>query len=459
MTRRSLVAPLILIVLGVLFLANSLNPEIPLFRLIALYWPFLLIAWGALRLLEILALAAMNKPFPKGIGGGEIALIVLICFAGTGMYSFHRHFESRVRISGPWGPRTLEIFGEEHEYPVQAQRETKELKRLIVEHGRGNIRITGGDAADVRVTGRKNIRAFDKEAADRMDQRTPLEILVEADRATVRTHQERITGNVRISTDLEIAVPRGVAVEARGQNGDIDIIQVAGPVLIESDNAGVRLEKVGGDARVETRRSGLIRAIDLKGNLELESGGNDIELENIAGEVRIRGSYGGTLQFQNLAKPLVYESRQTELRFAALPGRITMDLSQLNGSRVVGPFRLVTKSRDVQLEDVSNAVNIDTERGDIEIRTLRTPVARIEARSKTGNIEVALPAKATFQLDATTERGEARNDFGPPIQITQDGLAAAMKGAVGDGPLVKLSTERGSVSIRKSEGQLQETRL
>ena len=58
MTGRSIVVPLLLIGLGVLFLANTLNPEMPLFRLVAEYWPFLLIGWGALRLIEILVLFA-----------------------------------------------------------------------------------------------------------------------------------------------------------------------------------------------------------------------------------------------------------------------------------------------------------------------------------------------------------------------------------------------------------------
>jgi hypothetical protein len=459
MTRRSLVGPLILILLGSLFLANSLNPEMPLFRLIALYWPFVLVGWGALRLLEILVLALLRKPYPAGIGGGEIALIVLICLAGTAMYSFHRHFEhARIRV-GPWGPKTLELFGEEHEYPIETEQAAASIKRLVVDHGRGSIRITGGDAAVLRVTGRKSVRAYDKDAADRTDQRTPVEIAIEGDRAVVRARQERASGNVRISADIEIIVPRGVAVEARGQSGDIDVTQVAGPVTIDSDSGSVKVERAAGDVRIMTRRSDLIRIVDVKGNLEAESRGNDIELENITGEVRIRGSYGGTLQFQNLAKPMIFESRQTEMRLAALPGRISMDLSRLSGSKIVGPFRLVTQSRDIQIEDVVNAVEVDTERGDIEIRSLRTPLARIEVRSKSGNIEVALPEKAAFQLDASTERGEARNDFGPAITITRDGAAAAMKGSVGNGPLVKLSTERGSVAVRRTEGQLQETRL
>jgi DUF4097 and DUF4098 domain-containing protein YvlB len=457
MTRRSLVGPLLLIALGGLFLANSLNPDIPLFRLIALYWPFLLIGWGALRLIEILALAAARRPYPSGIGGGEIALIVLICVAGSGMHSFHRHFEGRVRL-GPWGPRTLEIFGEEHGYQIEVAREVKGVKRVVVEQGRGNVRVTGGNAGSIKVTGRKSVRAYEDSGADRVDRETPVEISVEGDRAVIRTNQDRATGNARVSADIEVSVPSGAAVEVRSRGGDIDVIDAAS-VHIDSDNAAVRIEKAAGNVRIETRQSDLIRALDVKGNLDIDSRGSDIELENIAGEVRIRGSYSGSLQFQNLAKPLVYESRQTELRFAGLPGRITMDLGRFNGANIVGPMRFVTKSRDIQVENVSNAVELETERGDIEIRALRIPLARIEARSRSGNIEVALPEKARFQLDAITEHGEARNDFGSTIIVTTEGPSSAMKGTIGDGPLIKLQTQRGFVAVRRSEMQVEEANL
>ena len=53
MRRRSFAGPLILILLGVLFLVNNLRPDLPLYEVIAVYWPFLLIAWGLIRLVEV----------------------------------------------------------------------------------------------------------------------------------------------------------------------------------------------------------------------------------------------------------------------------------------------------------------------------------------------------------------------------------------------------------------------
>jgi hypothetical protein len=49
MRRRSLTGPILIILVGAAFLIYNLRPDIPLFDLLAQYWPFLLIAWGTLR--------------------------------------------------------------------------------------------------------------------------------------------------------------------------------------------------------------------------------------------------------------------------------------------------------------------------------------------------------------------------------------------------------------------------
>ena len=58
MRRGSVIGPLILIGFGALFLFRNLWPEIPLVDFISRFWPFLLIGWGAIRLIEVLVWSA-----------------------------------------------------------------------------------------------------------------------------------------------------------------------------------------------------------------------------------------------------------------------------------------------------------------------------------------------------------------------------------------------------------------
>ncbi|SPF56884.1 hypothetical protein SBA4_960024 [Candidatus Sulfopaludibacter sp. SbA4] len=56
-------------------------------------------------------------------------------------------------------------------------------------------------------------------------------------------------------------------------------------------------------------------------------------------------------------------------------------------------------------------------------------------------------------MQATAERGEAVNDFGPPVEKEIEGRTATLKGEVGHGPIIRLTASRGAVSVRK-EGPL-----
>jgi hypothetical protein len=52
-------------------------------------------------------------------------------------------------------------------------------------------------------------------------------------------------------------------------------------------------------------------------------------------------------------------------------------------------------------------------------------------------------------LQATAERGDAINDFGPPIESQAEGRAATLKGTQGTGPVIRITAQHGSVAVRK----------
>jgi DUF4097 and DUF4098 domain-containing protein YvlB len=440
MKRRSFTGPLLLLIIGALFLWHNLHPEAPIFDLVARYWPFLLIGWGLMRLIEVAIWS--RHGYRSGLSGGEIVLIVFICIIGTGIWQARQH---GIRFT----PGGLDWLGEQYDYPLSAQAPAAGMKRIVFENPRGNVKVIGADTQQVTVSGHKLIRAYARQDADTTNQKTPVEIVPQGDRLLIRTNQDRAPDNQRISDDIEVTVPHGVGVEARGRVGDMEVTDVTGDVEIGADRADVRLARIGGSARLEIGRSDLIRAVDVKGRIDLQGRGSDVELENIEGQVTINGSYQGTLDFKNLAKPLVYEgTRNTELHVQAVPGRISMDLGEFSGRDVIGPVRLMTRSRDIKLEQFTQSLEIETERGDMELAPGKTPLPTIDARTGIGRIDLVLPEKANFQLEATAEHGDAVNDYGNGIEKDVQGRAATLKRA-GDGPTIKLTANRGAISVRK----------
>ena len=82
--------------------------------------------------------------------------------------------------------------------------------------------------------------------------------------------------------------------------------------------------------------------------------------------------------------------------------------SRVTASGLTGPVRLVTRSRDVKLEQFTNSLELETEHGDVQLQPAY-PVSPIDARSGFGRIDLVLPEKSAFDLQATAERGNGRD--------------------------------------------------
>jgi hypothetical protein len=111
---------------------------------------------------------------------------------------------------------------------------------------------------------------------------------------------------------------------------------------------------------------------------------------NIAGQVAMSGSHYGMLPFKNLAKPLHLDSRNTDLRVAQAPG-------------TNGPG-------DLAVYGFTQSLEIETDRGDIDLKAGKAPLARFGPKSRSDNIEL-VPESASSILKATT-KGQSRRGTG-----------------------------------------------
>jgi DUF4097 and DUF4098 domain-containing protein YvlB len=199
--------------------------------------------------------------------------------------------------------------------------------------------------------------------------------------------------------------------------------------------------------------------------VDLRGKGQDLDLESVEGQVTITAAYFGDIQLRKLAKPLRMEANRNgamQLEVAKLPGEIRMDLRSFTGDNLTGPVKLTAPSLDAQVGDFTQSLDVALERGDIELRPSKAPLGTVDARTRSGNIELAVPAGANFQLKATTRRGNIENDYGAPLTVQgkardeerdRKDHTTVLSGTVGQGPTVTLSTDRGTVTVRKASGE------
>ncbi len=449
MKRASLIGPLVLIVIGVLFLLNNLWPELSVLAAVGNWWPAALIGWGFLRLIEITAWKSAGRPLPQnGLSGGEWTFIVFLCIVGSAAFTANRYrdrWPMRINTGG------LEMLGESFDYPQAEQvlNGAGKSPRLLIENLRGNARIVGADGEGVKATGRMSVRSFQRSDAEKVSKDCKLEIVRQGDLIVVRTNQDRAPSSTKVSADLEITVPRGATVETRGRYGDFEIVDIGGAINVDSDNAGVRINNAGGAVRINTRNSDVIRVVNAKSTVEISGRGQDVELEGIGGQATVSGSYRGEMTFRNLAKPVRVEDNRSELRCERIPGTVSMSRGEFSGNDVVGPVVIRGQSKDVELSNYTESLEVSVDRGDVDIRPGRVPVGRMDVKTRGGNVTLALPEGAKFTIEAATDRGEIDNSYGEPLRQDRAGKGAKLEGSVGAGPALRIHTDRGTVHVQK----------
>ena len=107
-----------------------------------------------------------------------------------------------------------EAFGESYDYGVDnATVKAPKNVRVVIDNVRGNTKVTTADIDEVRLSGRKTVRAKSREEANKADRQTKVEISAAGEILTVRGNQGRAE-NRRISTDIEIVAPNGAGATA-----------------------------------------------------------------------------------------------------------------------------------------------------------------------------------------------------------------------------------------------------
>jgi DUF4097 and DUF4098 domain-containing protein YvlB len=455
--RGSFTGPLFIIALGCIFLLHAISPQFALIDWLGQFWPYLLIIWGSVALIEVVIRAIRPGPVPyNGVSGGAWVVVVLICILGATFAEIRR--PDSMWQNTDWGRGFDNAFGEEHQYSVNTTQKTVgAAPHIVIESFRGDAKIVGVSGSQMSVAGHKTVRALKAGIADESDSQTPVEVLVEGKNVIIRCNQSKALHRTFVTTDLDLQVPKNASIELDNSSGDLEVSSVDGKVALRSGNSGVRLQDMGGDVSIEGRRSDLIRCTNVKGAVDLRGHGSDVELSRISGEVSISGDYTGTLSLRGLEKPAHVKNNRTDLQIASVPGEIRLDRGSLNVQDATGPLRLNTHSTDVSLENVSNVVEISVDRGDIDLKPGRLPLGKIAAHTHAGNIDFAMPADATFALNASTDSGQVENDFGDALKEQTSGRGARLEGAIGGGANVELTTNRGNITVRKDGAAAQTT--
>ncbi len=508
--RRSFAGPIVLILLGIVFLLG--NMHLLTWRSIgewfANYWPVLLIIWGVIKMVEYYH-ARSEGYTPSGIGFGSCVLVFFIVVFGLGATGIERikgHMPNVIDVDD----ENIPVFwGNKYEYTQTLDQELPASGMVKFAVERGSIKVLPSPDNKVHISVHKTVVAGSQSEGDEIDRKTQPRItappappappgskrappappsgsakgmsdsvradvgraqqdIVQAQKEIARAQKEAerarieaeeavrdamsvdatIQGDTYAKIDMEVQVPRKASLDLSTQRGEIEVAGREGDVKISNIHGSVRVEDVKGSVNIY-QRGGDFTARNIAGDVTLEGRLNDTNISDVSGSVALRGDYYGDMNLSNIGKSVRFSSSRTELEMGKLTGDMKMGGGDLRVNDLAGPFRIDTKSKDIHLDGVTGDVVVTNSNASVEIHAGKLPLGNIQVTNRHGGIQLYVPDKAAFQLEARARRGEISSDF-EGVRIEGDRRDNKATGSVGTGGShVQLSTENADIEIHK----------
>lgn len=197
---------------------------------------------------------------------------------------------------------------------------------------------------------------------------------------------------------LEIRVPRQVELELEGVSADIRVRDTEGRTLdVETVSGNVEVDAAAGEASLAT----------VSGDLSARLRGESLDVETVSGDLEVRGDGVARIEAESVSGDVDIETRR---------------LDQLEGSTVSGDFDLAAEV------GARSRIRIEALSGDIALRLLGEPSARLRASSFSGSIRSPV---------GSVEKSE----YGP---------GSSLDTRMGDGAAdIELETFSGSITISR----------
>lgn len=449
--RRSIFGGIVLILIGAIFLVHEFNPGIGIGRMFVHYWPLLLILWGVALLIDNLLAGWLGGGRPSAVSGGEIALIVillLVVAAIAGVDWARKHSpEFDVDMGGMF----------EHSYNWRSELPTvpaKPNETVSIVTDRGSITVNPASDANLHVRVEKIARAESRKEAQRSADKVQVKITPQGNGYQIQP-QVRVSGNfdgASVRTDLVVELPQQSTIHAQTNDGGVRIASISAPVTIHCGRGDVDLHGISGDV-VATMAHGNAHFDNVKGNVRLDGHGGEVDLANISGDATIDGEFYGPIRARNVAQTTRFMSAVSNLTVGKLLGQMEMDSGDFSVSHVKGSLTLSTTNKDLTLDDVEGRVDLTDKRGDISLRFMAPPHDDVRIADESGNIDITLPASASFTISAISRDGQIENDFaGSALKSSTSGQTTILQGTYGTGgPRFTLSTTYGTISIHRAK--------
>ncbi len=245
--------------------------------------------------------------------------------------------------------------------------------------------------------------------------------------ATVRITREN-------DTRAEIEEDYRIAMRADGDDVEVVIESLREGWFDWGRNRGLKVEievPERYDARVKTS-GGSISVPRLDGRVDGATSGGSVKIGQVTGPTEVRTSGGSVTIEESLG----------EVSARTSGGSIRI-------SRAGGPVSAKTSGGSITVDEVAGAINANTSGGSIRATLTEQPAADCVLSTSGGSIVVDLAPGLTLDIDAASSGGRVSSSLA--LDTSSESRSELVGRLGGGGPLLKLRSSGGGVTLRSGE--------
>ncbi len=409
--RPSLLASILWIGLGVLFLLRNFDIGPNLWALAGRYWPILLILLGLGKVIDY-----FRQKEGVSLRVGEVFGILLIFVIGSAISRVSGSAVGDLLWRVPIRIGDTEVaLGSSYSYEQEASFPIAPGTSVRIENANGLVTVAPGSELELRVRLRKVVFGKEegpaREVADRILIEGIPEGKAEAAVFLLRTNRETLQEGARFQTDMEVFLPRNVNLQIRNSYGAVNVTGLEGALDVSTSHKPLEVREIVGSVKA-SNRYGESRLQNLTGSLTVDARGR-VDVEKVKGDVVLRNEYSpvsvrdvegmltvsnteGSVVVEKVARPVTIDARGTQIRVQELSDslRVTTSHRRVTISDVAANVALNSKYAthtlknirgNVEVESSYDTINLDEIAGRLKLKAVGT---RVRANDIGGAVEV-----------------------------------------------------------------------
>jgi DUF4097 and DUF4098 domain-containing protein YvlB len=461
--RPSLLAALLWLSLGCLFLLRSFGIGPDVWYIATRYWPVLLILLGLGKVIDY-----FRQKQGVSLRFGEVFGILVILLVGAFITKvadsrIGEVFREMPIHIGNTSVRPGQWLGTSYRYVDEAKFPVAATTPIKIDNSYGNVVLSAGNDGEVRVRLTKVVYENDEAKAKQIASQIRVEGTpeggAEASAIQVRTNRDSLASmDYRFNTELEIQVPLKAQLLVRNTFGEVratglqgkldlgtshntlDVRDCSADVTASNRFAESRFLNVTGNLSVDAR--GRVYVETLKGDLNVRNEYSPVEITDVEGKVSVTNTEG-RVSVDKVSKPVEIQARGCEVSASRLADSLKLNASHRNVqiSEVAANVTLQSQYAGITVKDVKGNVDIESSYDRLNADniggslTVRGKGTSVHANSVGGHVEIASTLK-----DVTV------NNFGDGCMVTNE---------FGDITLSTPAVGKGDISAKNRNGSIE----